>query len=264
MRLIPTFVVRSGLWLVFFQALLIWLALKTHKIPLSPPIHFLLQGTLGTTITNIKDILDVKLGFASPWEAHFMLPLLLDRYITTTMPDLTILLGKSPCSREVAHMHAETGMCTQLLAYSCYQHAAHMERGDMFFHVLRTCFEEYQVSARQAQLHFNTCHSGKTDVFVGLTRLACERSKIRLEKEREVCLMVPPFVDCGMQYSRWDLLQPILKGQFDEEDYKLRGTCSRIFASSGRYVLFSLEEYSRIHLGNRQAQRHRYENRGCG
>ncbi|CAD0094403.1 unnamed protein product [Aureobasidium mustum] len=179
------------------------------------------------TINALKDTLDVRLGFILPWDTPYFLPMLLDEYIITTMPELAVLLGESPCSRRIARIHPEAGICEHELAYACSQHAVGFEDGKLGLEFLRACYQDYGISPAMAQKHQHRCHpKEKQNSRVGVS--ACTRVKQQIERNKEVCFYIPPIVDCTIQYSRWEDLRPLLKSAGFRGDENLeQGTCDK-------------------------------------
>ncbi|THZ12953.1 hypothetical protein D6C91_08145 [Aureobasidium pullulans] len=159
---IPTFFLRTTIRLLLFQALVAWLSMRSHNLPLPSAIRWTLTTTLGSYVTTAKDILDNRFGFILPWEATFILPAALDEYITKSMPDLAILLGTSPCDERVTPNDPDTKLCAPMLAHHCFGHA------EMFPHkpkarlrIMEACWQNYHTDVITARKHYDRCHKNE-------------------------------------------------------------------------------------------------------
>lgn len=227
MLLIPTFFTRTTFRILLLQSFLAWLWIHLVQAPLPLILSITIGTTIGASINTLKITLDNSFGFPLPWETPYFLPSLLDEYILATMPDLAILLGEPPCSTKIARLHPETKTCEQRSAYACEQHAVGFEGGTLELKYLRACYEDYGVSNAKAQNHHKRCHSN-TEILPELSILACTRAKQQIEKSTGVCFYIPPIIDCTIQYSKWDLLQPMTKSVgFSGKEHLEMGACER-------------------------------------
>jgi hypothetical protein len=221
MRLIPTFFLRTSIRILLLQSFLAWLWLHLDKLPLSTPINLAIGTAIGTVVNTLKNTLDDSIGFILPWDTPYFLPMLLDEYIITTMPDLAVLLGEPPCSTRIARKHPKTGICEPELAYACLQHATGFETGRLSLEFLAACYEDYGISPAKARKHHDRCHvRSKESDWLGL--LACTRAKEQIERNKAICFYIPPLMDCTIQYSKWEEL-----GWFSGNENLTRGACGR-------------------------------------
>lgn len=221
MKLIPTFSLRTSIRILLLQSFLAWLWLHLDKLPLSSTTNFAIGTAIGTVTNLLKNTLDDNLGFITPWDTPYFLPLLLDEYIVTTMPDLAVLLGESPCSKQIAGTHSETGICKPELAYACLQHATGFEVGRLSLEFLRACYEDYGVPPLKARKHHERCHA-KSEHVDALSIRACTRAKEQIERDKEVCFYVPPVFDCVLQYSTLEGF-----GRIPGHEHLMKGVCDR-------------------------------------
>jgi len=227
MKLIPTFFLRTSIRILLLQSFLAWLWLHLDKLPLSTTTNLTVGSAIGMVVNILKNTLDDNLGFITPWDTPYLLPMLLDEYIVTTMPDLAVLLGASPCSKRIAGTHAETGICEPELAYACLQHAVGFEAGSLSLEFLKACNKDYGVAANKARKHHERCHarSEHSDV---LSIRACTRAKEQIEKNKEICFYIPPLIDCTIQYSKWEDLGILLRSAgFRGDEHLEHGVCEK-------------------------------------
>ncbi|KAH0292559.1 hypothetical protein M436DRAFT_83124 [Aureobasidium namibiae CBS 147.97] len=227
MKLIPTFFLRTSIRILLLQSFLAWLWLHLDKLPLSITTNLAIGSAIGMVVNILKNTLDDNLGFITPWDTPYFLPMLLDEYIITTMPDLAVLLGESPCSKRVAGTHAETGICEPELAYACLQHATDFEAGRLSLEFVRACNEDYGVPADKARKHHERCHA-KSEHSDVLGIRACTRAKEQIEKNKEVCFYLPPLIDCTIQYSKWEDLGILLRSAgYRGDEHLEQGVCEK-------------------------------------
>ncbi|KAI4743523.1 hypothetical protein E4T50_06062 [Aureobasidium sp. EXF-12298] len=197
---IPTFFLRTNMRLLIFQALVAWLSIRCHNLPLPSGVGFALTSYLGSFTTTAKDILDSRYGFVLPWEATFILPIALDAYITNSMPELAILLGTSPC--EVAKKDPETHMCVPEIAYRCHEFAdmwAHRKQPERSLRIMEICREKYHTDVKTARKHHEMGHKHDSEVLMQL--LGCLQAAETWEKKREICPENKSIVDCVAAYG---------------------------------------------------------------
>lgn len=227
MRLIPNYFFRTNIRILLLQSLLAWLWLQLDRLPVSTAVNLAIGTTIGMAVNTLKNTLDANLGFVLPWDTPYFLPMIFDEYIITTMPELAVLLGESPCSTRVVRTHPETGICEPELAYACSQHAAEFEAGKLRLEFLRACYEDYGISPIVAQKHHRRCH-GKSTRTSGMGIIACNRAKEQIERNKEICFYIPPIIDCTMQYSRWEDLNSLLNSAgFRGDEHLEQGICNR-------------------------------------
>lgn len=227
MRLIPHFFLRTSIRILLLQTFIAWLWIHVDKIPLPTLVNLALCSISGMTVNVLKDTLDVRLGFVLPWDTPYFLPMLLDRYIVATMPELAVLLGESPCSQRIARVHPETGFCEQELAYACSQHAVGFETGKLGLEFLRACYQDYGISPTVARKHHDRCHTKEKQNSI-ISRRACTRAKEQIEKNKEVCFYIPPIMDCTIQYERWEDIGKVLKPDgLSQDEHRERGVCDK-------------------------------------
>ena len=221
MRLIPVSFLRTSIRILLLQSFLAWLWLHLDKLPMSATTNLAIGTTIGTVINILKNTLDDSLGFITPWDTPYFLPMLLDEYILTTMPDLAVLLGESPCSKRIAGTNHETGICEPELAYACLQHAIEFETGRLSLEFLRACYEDYGVSPLRARKHHDRCHA-RSEHSDALSIRACTRAKEQIERNKEICFYVPPVFDCVLQYSTLEGF-----GRIPGHEHLMKGVCDR-------------------------------------
>lgn len=227
MRAIPTCFLRSSIRILLLQSFLAWLWLRLDKLPVSSPVNLAIGITIGTVVNTLKNTLDANLGFVLPWDTPYFLPMILDEYIITTMPELAVLLGESPCSKRVVRTHPEAGVCEPALAHACFQHAVEFEAGRLGLEFLRACYQDYGISPTLAGKHHRRCHARSTRTS-GMGISACTRAKAQIERNKEICFYIPPIIDCTMQYSRWEDLRFVLKSAgFRGDEHLEQGICNK-------------------------------------
>jgi hypothetical protein len=227
MKLVPAFFLRKSIRLLLLQSFLAWVLLQANKLHLPTTIDLVIGTAMGTVVYNMKNTLDESLGFVLPWDSPYFLPMLLDEYIITTMPDLAVLLGESPCSKRIAKIHPGTASCQPELAYACLQHATEFETGRLSLEFLEACYEDYGVSPVKALKHHERCHTRSNDSSWRSIH-ACLRAKDQIEKNKEICFYLPPVIDCTIQYSKWEDLRMLLnKLGFSGDEHLEQGVCDK-------------------------------------
>lgn len=206
MKLVPDFFLRSAMRLLLLQAFFAWLLMRINSMHLPPALRIALMGASSLVIGDTESNLNLHAGFDLPWEATFFLPILFNEYIKSTMPDLAILLGISPCSHDIVYNDGETH-CRQNLAYDCFQHAL-LEDSKQSIQVMEDCHEDFGYTATEALRHHTQCHGSDNLEFRGAA--ACVRAGARLVKKQDISLRVFPALRCNIVYAAWDLVTPIL------------------------------------------------------
>jgi hypothetical protein len=225
MKTVPAFFLRTSIRMLLLQSFLAWALLRLNKLHLPTTIDLVIGTAMGTVVYTLKNILDESLGFVLPWDSPYFLSMLLDEYIITTMPDLAVLLGESPCSKRIAKIHPGTASCQPELAYACLQHATEFETGRLSLEFLGACYEDYGVSPVKARKHHERCHVRNNDPSWAGIR-ACRRAKEQIEKHKKICFYIPPLIDCTIQYSKWeDLLMLLNKLGFSGDEHLELGVC---------------------------------------
>jgi hypothetical protein len=225
MKLVPAFFLRTSMRMLLLQSFLAWLWLHLDKLPLSSPVNLAIGTAIGTVVSTLRTPLDDSVGFVLPWDTPYFLPMLLDEYIITTMPDLAVLLGESPCSKRIAKTHPGTTSCQLELAHACFEHATEFETGRLSLEFLEACYEDYGVSPVEARKHHERCHT-RSDDSSWRSIHACLRAKDQIEKNKEICFYLPPVIDCTIQYSKWEDLRMLLnKMGFSGDEHLELGVC---------------------------------------
>lgn len=203
---IPTFFLRTNMRLLIFQALVAWLSIRCHYLPIPPIIGFALTSTLSTYVNNAKDILDSRYGFILPLEAAYFLPAALEAYIVGSMPELAILLGTSPCDDRIVQRDPETNICIPEIAYQCQQYAdiyAHQSiKGSL--RIMESCWENYHTDVSAARKHHDRAHKHDRAVFVRLA--GCMKAMEYWEEKMEVCGRTLPVRHCIAVYGAEEAL----------------------------------------------------------
>jgi hypothetical protein len=227
MKLVPDFFLRTSMRMLLLQSFLAWLWLHLDKLPLSSPINLAIGTAIGTVVSTLRIALDGSVGFVLPWDTPYFLPMLLDEYIITTMPDLAVLLGESPCSTRIAKIHPGTTSCQPELAYACLQHATEFETGKLSLEFLEACYEDHGVPLVKASKHHERCHTRSNDSSWRSIH-ACSRAKDQIEKNKEICFYLPPVIDCTIQYSKWEDLRMLLNNMdFSGDEHLEQGVCDK-------------------------------------
>ncbi|KAG9948335.1 hypothetical protein KCU85_g5135, partial [Aureobasidium melanogenum] len=197
---IPTFFLRTNMRLWIFQALVAWLSIRCHNLPLPSGVGFALTSYMGSFTTSAKNILDSRYGFVLPWEATFILPLALDAYITSSMPELAILLGSHPC--EVTKKDPETYACVEDIAYQCHQFAdmwAHRREFGRSLRIMEICWEKYHTDVHTAKKHHEIGHKHESETLMLL--LGCMQAAKTWEMKKEICPKQESIVNCIAAYN---------------------------------------------------------------
>jgi hypothetical protein len=190
--------------MLLLQSFLVWLMLRLDKLHLSTPIDLAIGSAIGSVVYSLKHTLDDRLGFILPLDTPRLLPILLDKYIIKTMPDLAVLLGESPCSTRIASIHPETGICEPELGY-----------------------DDYGVPAAKARKHHDRCHV-RRDTPSWRSIRVCIRAKEQIEKKKQVCFYIPPLIDCTIQYSKWEDLGVLLNAWgYSGDEHLAQGVCDK-------------------------------------
>ncbi|KEQ65031.1 uncharacterized protein M437DRAFT_42021 [Aureobasidium melanogenum CBS 110374] len=206
MKLIPNFFLRSATRLLLFQAVFAWLFMRIRSTHLPSALRMPLMGATGLVIGNTQSYLDLYAGFDLPWEATFFLPILFNEYIKSTMPELAILLGITPCFHDVVYKDGGRH-CRQDLAYDCFTHAL-LEDGKQSLKVMEDCYEDFGYTATEALQHHNQCHASDDLEFTGAA--ACVRAGAHLVKKQKISLRIFPALRCNIMYAGWDIITPML------------------------------------------------------
>ncbi|CAD0044932.1 unnamed protein product [Aureobasidium pullulans] len=216
---IPTFFLRTTIRLLLFQALVAWLSMRSHNLPLPSAIRWTLTTTLGSYVTTAKDILDNRFGFILPWEATFILPAALDEYITNSMPDLAILLGTSPCDERVTPNDPDTKLCAPMLAHHCFGHA------EMFPHkpkvrlrIMEACWQNYHTDVITARKHYDRCHKNEPPSIMQL--VGCLKAIEYWEKKLGICSRLQPLSSCVLRYGAQDTMAEFEREKKEKADPK--------------------------------------------
>ncbi|CAD0085322.1 unnamed protein product [Aureobasidium vineae] len=204
---IPTFFLRTNTRLLIFQALVAWICIRCHNLPIPSTVGFVLTSTLGQYVSTAKAILDSRYGFVLPWEATFFLPAALDAYIIDSMPELAILLGTPPCDERVAKRDPVTSMCIQDIAYQCYYYAdvyAHKTKSKKSLQVMEACWENYHTDVRAARKHHDLGHKHEPATLMQL--IGCVQVVEYWEKKSEKCGRIQPIRHCIASLGAWEFV----------------------------------------------------------
>jgi hypothetical protein len=198
---IPTFFLRTNMRLLIFQALVAWFCIRSHYLPIPSIIGFALTSTLGSYVSDAKDILDSRYGFILPYEAAYFLPVALEAYLVGSMPELAILLGTSPCDDRIVPKDPVTKLCAPEIAYHCYTYADVYSyksiKGSL--RAMEGCWELYNTNVEDARKHHDGAHKHEPPFFLQL--VGCMQLMNYWEKKMEICGANPWVVHCIAEYG---------------------------------------------------------------
>jgi hypothetical protein len=198
---IPTFFLRTNMRLLIFQALVAWFCIRSHYLPIPSIITFALTSTLGTYVSDAKDILDSRYGFILPYEAAYFLPVALEAYLVGSMPELAILLGTSPCDDRIVAKDPVTRMCAPEIAYHCYNYANvyAQKSSKVSLSVMEACWESYHTDAVTAKKHHDRAHKHEPSFVLQL--VGCIQVINHWEKKMEICAAGQSVLHCLAEYG---------------------------------------------------------------
>jgi hypothetical protein len=198
---IPTFFLRTNMRLWIFQALVAWFCIRCHHLPIPSAIGFAITSTLGTYVTDAKDVLDSRYGFILPLEASYFLPAALDAYVVGSMPELAILLGTSPCDDRITPKDPVSQLCMPEIAYQCSVYAdvyAHKStKGSL--RVMEACWQSYHTDVKTARKHHDRGHKHEPPFLMQL--VGCMQVITYWEREMDICGATPSVLQCISDYG---------------------------------------------------------------
>ena len=198
---IPTFFLRTNARLWIFQALVAWISIRCHFLPINSAIRAAITTTLGTYVNDAKDILDSRYGFILPLESAYFLPAALEAYVVGSMPDLAILLGTAPCDDRIIPKDPVTKICAPEIAYQCQYFADVAAHKSMegSLRVMEACWEMQHTSAETARKHHDRAHKNEPPFFMQL--VGCMQVMDHWEKKMEICSETRPVMYCLAEYG---------------------------------------------------------------
>jgi len=198
---IPTFFLRTNARLWIFQALVAWISIRCHYLPINSTISFAITSTLGSYVNDAKDILDSRYGFILPLESAYFLPAALEAYVVGSMPELAILLGTSPCDDRITPKDPVSKICAPEIAFHCQYFADTIAHKSMkaSLRVMEACWEMQHTSAETARKHHDRAHKDAPPFLMQV--VGCMQAMDYWEKKLEICAETRPVMYCLAEFG---------------------------------------------------------------